>query len=646
MNIAPGHLRSVRIRILVIAGIFLVLSGVIVWRYYILQIVRHQELKDKATRRVTGTRVIKNQRGRIFDFGGNLLVGNMPCVAVVCAPYDAVHEPFTHLEKSLRPGVRESLPARRDERRRLLARLLAENFNGTEDRYYEMLAPMRQRKDDKGRLMFEPDGQPVMRKNYFVRIAPRFEGGREVASAVSPEKVAAFKAALARNKLSSAGFSFENVFVRDYPKGGMLANVLGYANVGVDGTSALGGLEQTQSRYISEKERVVHYERNRSGTQLTYGASTIEEAGRDGDDIYLTIVEQIQSILEEELDAAMAEVPVESIYAVIVDPRTGNILALSQRPNFNPMDPKTVTNSALTARFAVNAYEPGSVMKPFTVGKAMDWGVVTPNTLIDCGSSRTWFYAGKPLSDFRGYGRMTPGGILKKSSNIGTAKIALMMGEDRVARMLRTFKFGVRTGLPFSSETAGQLPKTPFPDKLTVTRAPIGYSMQTSILQLARAYCGLASGGMMPELRLIDRRKKSQTGEIVRDPDRPRTQTFEHPAVVRDLVEMLISVTAPDGTGKQAAIPGYEVAGKTGTSRRLVKDPVTGKWGYGNVFCASFAGFVPARNPRFVMIISFDRVTGPRHGGGNVAAPVFRRTMSKVLRVMNVPPDFPEKLER
>ena len=646
MNVSPGHLRSVRIRILVIAGIFLVLTGAIVWRYYVLQIVRHQELKDKAAKRVTATMVIQKQRGRIFDFSGNLLVGNMPCVAVVCSPYDAVHEPFTHLEKSLRPGVRESLPGRREERRRLLARLLAENFNGTEAGYYELLAPMRQRKDGKGNPVFGPDGQPVMRKNHFVRIAPRFEGGREVMAAVSQEKAAAFKAALAQNKLSTAGFSFENIFVRDYPKGRMLSNVLGYANVGVEGTSALGGVEQKLDPAISSRQQVVHYERNRSGAQLSYGISTIEESGRDGDDIYLTIVEQVQSILEEELDAAMTEVPVESIYAVIVDPRSGNILALSQRPNFNPMDPKTVTNSALTARFAVNAYEPGSVMKPFTIGKALDWGVISPNTLIDCGSSRTWFYAGRPLKDFKGYGMMPPGGILKKSSNIGTAKVALLMGEEKVARMLRTFKFGTPTGLPFSSESKGQVPKYPFPNKLTVTRAPIGYSMQTSILQLARAYCALANGGMMPELRLIDRRRNAQTGKLVIEPYRPRTQTFENPAIVRELVEMLISVTAPDGTGKQAAIPGYEVAGKTGTSQKLVKDPATGKWGYGNVYCASFAGFVPARNPRLVMIISFDRVTGPRHGGGNVAAPVFKRTMSKVLRALNVPPDFPEKLER
>ena len=639
-----GYLRPVRRKIILFSCVSLALAGVIAWRFYVLQIRRHDELLEKAKKRYTATEVIKGQRGRIYDADGNLLVGNMPRVAMTCSPYSAVHEPFSHLEKSLRPGVRESLPARREERRRLLARLLAENFGGSEAEYYELLAPFIVRKDASGRPRTDESGAVLMRRNHFLRVAPRFVHGREVVPAASAEQIANFRSALAAHRISTGGFSFQNIYVRRYPKGRMLSNVLGYANIGMDGTSELGGLEQKLGRDMRQEERVVRYEKAASGAQLS--ELTIEEKGRDGNDLFLTVREPVQAILEEELDAAMAEFPVESIYAVIADPRTGDILAISQRPNFNPGDPKTINDAALTARFAVNGYEPGSVMKPFTIGKALDWGVITSDTVIDCGSDRTWIYAGKALKDFRGYGKMNPGGILKKSSNIGTAKVALLMGDERVMRMLRTFKYGVPTGLPFASETRGQLPKYPFPDKLTVTRAPIGYAVQVSILQLVRAYCALANGGMMPELRLIDRRRNAETGEVTVEPCKPMTPTFEHPELVKDLVEMLISVTSPGGTATKAAIPGYEVAGKTGTSQKLTRDPATGKRYYGTEYCATFAGFVPARNPRLVMVITFDRVSGARHGGGNVAAPVFGRTMRRVLQVLNIPPDFPDKLEK
>jgi cell division protein FtsI/penicillin-binding protein 2 len=238
---------------------------------------------------------------------------------------------------------------------------------------------------------------------------------------------------------------------------------------------------------------------------------------------------------------------------------------------------------------------------------------------------------------------------LKKSSNIGTAKIALMMGEDRVARMMRTFKFGVRTNLPFAQETRGVVPKLPFPDKLTITRAPIGYSVQTSILQLTRAYCALANGGFMPELRIIDRRWDPVNNRMLKEPYFSPVQTFENPRMVKELVEMLISVTGREGTARQAAIPGFQVAGKTGTSRKnipAVRDPATGKiirksHYAANQYYASFAGFVPAHEPRLVMVVTLDNPKGASYGG-TVAVPAFRNTMERTLRYLNIQPSEPE----
>lgn len=627
-------LAPVRIRILCLAGVCFFLALILGWRFYVIQISRHQELLAKAVVRYTIKEETMRQRGKIYDADGNMLVGNMPRIYVVCSPYSIVYEPYAHLEKSLKPGVRESIPRLRETRRKQVAEIMAEYFGKSKEEFYAALEPIVECHDSEGNLLCDDHGKVITRrKMHFL-----------VDKAAEPEVVDRFKTAMKKAKLSLAGFRFENIFVRYYPKQRMLANVLGYANVGKDIYAEQSGLERAIGKDLRAQDSLETYQRGGDGKTLSYGYSAVNIAGHDGDDIYLTVKETVQAILEEELDAAALEFPAESIYAVIVDPQTGNILAMSQRPNFDPGDTSTFSDANLTNKIAVNAYEPGSVMKPFTISTALDNGVVTPETVIDCGSSRTWYYGGHSLSDFRGYGEMTPGGILKKSSNIGTAKVALMMGDEMVYNMLSKFKFGTRSGLPFASESRGRLPKYPFVDKVTVTRAPIGYAVQVTALQLARGYCALANGGKMPELRLLDRRRDSQSGEFIEYPYKDMTQVFKNPQQACQVVDMLISVTASDGTGKQAAIPGYEVAGKTGTSQKLKWNPDLRKMQYGNSYRATFCGFVPARHPEFVMVITFDGVSGARHGGGNVAAPVFKRTMSRVLRQLNVRPDFPEQL--
>ncbi|MBQ4329631.1 MAG: penicillin-binding protein 2 [Lentisphaeria bacterium] len=629
-------LSQVKIRILVLAGVCLLFAVALGWRFYHVQITRHAELLQKAKKGYTARRTEIKQRGKIYDADGYLLVGNLPKVYVSCSPYSVVIEPFAHMEKSLRPGVRERVPALRKRRRHMVSLPLARHFGGSAQEHYAALEPIVPCKDIHGKPLLDKEGKVTTRRNqHYV-----------VIKAADPSAVKDFKADMKKADLHLGGFAFSNIFARHYPKGRMLANVIGYANTGKDVNAELGGLELTIGKQLRAEPGQAVYQHARGGSTLAYGDSKVLAEGYDGDDVYLTIKEPVQSILEEELDAAFAEHSVDAVYAVIVDPRTGNILAMSQRPNFDPDDTKTLDNSNMSNKIAVNAYEPGSVMKPFAVAKALDSGIITPETIVDCGSSPKWSYGGHSLHDPRGYGEMTPGGVLKKSSNIGTGKIALMMGDELVYNMLKTFKFGTRTRLPFASESPGILPRYPFPDKVTVTRAPIGYTVQVTALQLARGYCALANGGMMPALRLLDRRRKSSTGEFIEYPYAKMENIFTNPSTASAIVEMLVSVTAPDGTGKRAAIEGYEVAGKTGTAQKLVFDPVAKKRRYGNKYCASFCGFVPARNPALVMVISFDGVTGAVHGGGGVAAPVFKKTLSRVLRLLNVPPDFPEKLEK
>lgn len=603
-------LKQIKIRIWCLVGVCLLFAGALVHRFYVVQILRHEELFSKAQQSYTSIHIQHRERGKIYDFHGNTLVGNMPKVTVTCSPYSVVEEPFLHLEKSLKAGVRERIPQLRESRRRRVAAIIAECFNLDEETVYADLAPWGERRN--------PDGSTYRAKRQYIMIEQYAD----------QQMIDRFQQMMREADLHMGGFRFENIYIRHYPHGRMLANIIGL--------TGLGGLERSQHEILVEQSSSETIQRSGDGRVLAYGDNHVDSAGRNGDDIYLTIHEMIQAILEEELDRVQEEHQPWRIYAVIIDPVTGNILGLSQRPNFDLSDRSTITQDNFGNILSGNAYEPGSVMKPFFVAKALDMGVITPETIIDCGSSGVWF----GLKDPRGYGESNPGYILKKSSNIGMGKLGLMMGPDMVLQTLRDFRFGQHTMPLFSGESRGMLPRPPLRD-LTTSRVPIGYAEMVTILQLARAYSALACGGNMPELRLLDRRRDSETGEITEYPYLPKIQVFTNPSTAPSLVEMLISVTDSDGTGRRARIPGYDVAGKTGTAQ-IVQNGRFSQW-----YRASFCGFVPARNPRVLMVITVEGLPqSGAHGGGNVAAPVFQRVMSRVLRYLNVPPDYPEQLNQ
>ena len=615
-------LAQIRRRIFVLIGVCILFAGALACRFYNVQITRHDELLEKARSSYTADTGIKRQRGKILDFDGEVFAGNVPRISVTCSPYSIVDEPFIHLEKSLKAGVREKLPRLRENRRRKVANILAETFGKkSADEYYQELEPWEVKKG-------------VRVKRHYL----------DIDKEADPKVVEKFKEEMKKADLHLGGFVFEDIYTRYYPKGRMLANVIGFANVGRDGTVEHGGLEKVFSKELRALDTTSTIQRGGDGRVLAYGENRVKVAGHDGDDIYLTIREPVQAILEDELDKAFELHHPKRIYAIIVDPATGNILAMSQRPNFDPQDISTAKEVGFANAVAGNAYEPGSVMKPFFVAKALDEGVITPESMIDCGNSSTWNYGGFPLHDPRGYGMMTPGGVLKKSSNIGTGKLALQMGDDMVWQTLHDFRFGTVSGLPFSPESRGILPRYPFRDKVTVTRVPIGYAEQVTLLQLARAYCAIANRGEMPHLRLLDRRRDGKSGEVENYPVQPKIKVLKHRETFENLVEMLISVTDADGTGKRARIPGYLVAGKTGTSSMVINRAPSKEW-----YRASFCGFVPARRPELVMIVTVEglhRSNKHGYGGGAVAAPVFQSTMSRVLRLLNIQPDFPDELKK
>lgn len=596
-----------RIRILAAVLLIPIMLGLIA-RFYYVQTVDHNYYLDHARKRYTTTRVTTGKRGEIFDVHGNLLVSNIPCVSITCDPFNLVN----------------------DAQRRKLAFILAKNLDNSYDFFYRKLNPLRPKYDSNNKPIYQANGALKRVPNRYALID----------RAVSLQAAARIKYQAKRNKIYA--LFFKDSYMRTYPKGAMLSNVLGYTNI-VDETEVPQiGLEKQMDKQMNPETGHERYERTRDGIPLSYGIHEFEQS-RDGKNIYLTIDEPIQAILEEELDTACEKWRPATMYAAIADPKSGNILAIAQRPTFNPNIRSTFTTEAARTRIAEDSLEPGSIIKPFSIGKALDWGYITPQTEIDCNHG-VWMYLNKPMRDSHPNDKLTIEEVIQKSSNIGTAKVALMLGEQKVYQALKTFRFGEKTGLPFPLESRGFLQPVARWDGLSVTRIPIGYSIRVTPLQMLRAYCALANNGKMPHLRLIDRLKDPESGEITYIPNKPTIEMFDNPNTCATLVDMMIKVTQKGGTAVNAAIPGYEVAGKTGTSRKYIptkrdqdgKIIEHGHYAVGKYF-ASFIGFVPARNPALVMLVTVDEPKGAYYAA-TVAAPIFKTTMTRVLRHLNIQP--------
>ncbi len=601
----PASLTSsndvIRFRIKLAAVVLLFpLAGYLVYRLYTVQITMHDEYLGKARARYTTTKVTTAKRGEIFDHEGHLLVSNIPAAVVTADPGNLTGE----------------------AQRKKLAYLLSANLDRNYRDCYERLSPTRVKRDKEGKPVTGTDGKPVLVPSRYAVIA------RDVPLATA-EKL---KEIARINRINGVLFFNEDAYMRTYPKGTLLSNVLGYTNLVDDSFVPQIGLEKQLNQEITGNSGLESYERTRDGLPLSYGMHE-SVASRDGKNIYLTIREPIQAILEEELDAAFEKWKPKTLYAAIVDPKTGDILAIAQRPTFNPNIRSTFTPEAARTRIVEDGLEPGSIAKPFSVGKALDWRVVTPEDKFDCEKGR-WMYLGKPLTDSHAYEMLSVSEIIQKSSNIGTAKIGLQLGPKRVYDTLKLFGLGDKTGLPFPLETSGYVPPLKRWDGLSITRFPIGYGIRVSPVQMLRAYCALANNGLLPQLRLIDRIEDPETHEITKQPILPPKQLFDRPEAHRQLVEMMIRVTEEGGTARKAAIPGYEVAGKTGTSRKFI--PGRG-YAPGKYF-SSFIGFVPARDPALVMLVTMDEPTGSYYAG-TVSAPTFSATALRVLRHLNIPPD-------
>ncbi len=428
-------------------------------------------------------------------------------------------------------------------------------------------------------------------------------------------------------QLPGIGFLTENR--RYYPKRELASQVLGY--VGLDNTG-MSGIEYAFEDEIRGKAAkvTVHIDARRRPVGHTEKPST------DGNTIVLTLDETIQHAAEKELERSMQETSSIAGVAVVMDPRTGEVLAMANRPTFNPNRFAAYGSARWRNRVVADAYEPGSIFKIFTAAAGLQEKVVDPDEVIDCGRGSIEV-AGTVINDHHVFDQLTFRDVIAKSSDVGVVRIAQRLGRENFNRYLTEFGFGTATGVELPGESAGLLRPPPRWSALSLPSLSFGQEVGVTALQMASAVSAVANGGYLMRPQIV-KRIETSTGALVKEGKPVAVRRVLEPGTIDTLTEILKEVVR-SGTGKRAAIPGFVVAGKTGTAQKV---DASGRYSMID-HVASFVGYVPASRPALVILVSLDTPRGAANQGGDVAAPLFQRIAEQSLRHLAVPPDDPDR---
>ena len=413
---------------------------------------------------------------------------------------------------------------------------------------------------------------------------------------------------------------------RYYPNRHLAAHLLGFADV--DGRG-IEGIELAYEDRLRGSDRRIEAVRDRRG-HVVFADDMEDDRSMEGQSVVLTIDKAIQHIAERELALGVRTFEARGGSVVVMDPSTGEILALANYPPFNPNEPSKHPTAHRRNRAVVDRFEPGSTVKPFTMAAALAAGAIKPNQSINCENGVTRI-GGRLLHDAHPYEWLTPTQVLAYSSNIGTAKIAQDLGKKDLYRAFRRFGFGEPTGLGVPGETAGILRHYRRWYEIDAATVSFGQGMSVTNVQLATAMSAIANGGRLMQPMLV-RRMTDGHGATIEE-YKPQVRRQVVPRRTAKLVgQMLTAVTEAGGTAMEAAVDGYLVAGKTGTAQKA--DYVRG--GYAkDKWLASFIGFAPADKPAVVISVVIDEPV-IAHYGGTVAGPVFRRIAEVTLRHMGI----------
>ena len=420
---------------------------------------------------------------------------------------------------------------------------------------------------------------------------------------------------------------------RYYPKGPMLSHVLGFAGIDNQG---LEGLELRYESYLRGKKQMVVLQRDGLG-RAVFPTRPEPQLPVTGHSTTLTIDEVIQYIAEKELEDAVTKTGAKRGVLIIMEPRTGAVLAMALTPRFDPNAVRGLTPHRWRNRALTDVYEPGSTMKMFLAAAALEEGTASLETMV-YGENGRMTVANTIIHDHDESGWMTFAQVIQRSSNIGAVKVAMSVGEERLYRYLRAFGFGDRTEIDLPGESAGLVKAPPSWGKRTLASMAIGQEIAVTPIQLVTAAAAIANGGWLMKPFLVSEIREA-SGKIVFQATPQIRRRPVSPETIQTLGHILEGVVA-HGTGTRASVLGYRVAGKTGTAQKI--DPETRSYS-ATRFVASFVGYVPADDPRLTILVVIDE---PRteSWGGAVAAPVFRRVAERVLRYLGVPAQGPIKL--
>ncbi len=418
-------------------------------------------------------------------------------------------------------------------------------------------------------------------------------------------------------ELKVPGVHSQPEYKRKYPEGERLAHVVGFTNIEDVGQE---GIELAQNKLLAGRAGSRRVIRDRLG-RIIEEVEAIREP-LNGNNIVLSIDSKVQYHVYAALRDAVAEHRAAAGGAVVIDVRSGEVLALVNLPTYDPNQRQEMSGAQLRNRVLTDTFEPGSTMKPFTVALALELGKVTPQTVIPTlGGKMT--IGSHTLSDVKGHASLTVEQVIQKSSNVGTVQMALKIAPKDMWETFAAIGLGQAPQLGFPGAVAGRL--RPYRSWKQIDQATMsyGHGLSVSLMQLARSYMVFARDGDLIPATIF-----RQEGEA------PRTQVFT-PETARAVRKMLEMAAGPGGTAPTAQIPGYRVAGKTGTAHKIEHGR------YVNKYVSSFVGFAPASDPRFIVAVMIDEPSAGKHYGGAVAGPLFARVMGDTLRMLRVPPDMP-----
>src|SRR2546423_921972 len=561
-----------RIRCVVVCLGFTTLFSLFSFRLVQIQMIKHDEYAGLAAEKHVHKQIINAERGAILDANGDVLANNVPVQTVVA---DATRLNDVEVIVDL---VSQAL--------KVPARELREKLQS--DRRYIVIK-------------------------------------REVPEAIANSL---------RDKLRAQnlrGIDFERDTTRLYPNGSMLCHVIGFTDFDHRG---IQGIEVSMEEYLHGQDGYRYTERNRAGQEIVLYRGQ-ERAPRNGYNVRLTVDLNLQNIVENEIDAAMREYSPNKATIVLMRPETGEILAMANRPSFDLNQRSNAKPEQMKNRAIIDMMEPGSTFKIVAAAAALNERKVRPDSVLFCENGR-WDFGGTALHDHRPFGDLSVKDILVKSSNIGAAKLALSIGDEKFYEYIRRFGFGERTGIELPGEISGLVRAPRSWSKISITRMPMGHEIGVTPLQMTAAMATIANGGKLVTPRIL-KSITADDGKTISSLTPVVLRQVISPQTARQIGDALRGVVSDRGTAAAAAVPGFVIAGKTGTAQKV--DP---KGGYEKgKYVVSFSGYLPADRPEFVGLVVLDdaHTDKPEQNyGGLVAGPIFSRIAEKAARYLDLAP--------